>query len=60
MPGVALCRLPRQLCEGCGGATLDEDLEVLYAESVELYCPACVFDRQNRADKARDEDHYGA
>ena len=60
MSGVALCRLPTQLCEGCGEATPDEDLEVLYSDSLDLYCPACVFERQAKADKARDEDFYGA
>jgi hypothetical protein len=59
MPGVALTRLPRQPCAGCGDATLDEDLEALYADKLELFCPTCCFDRQNRADAQRDSEHYG-
>ncbi len=57
--GVALCRLPTQLCAGCDEPYPDEDLDVLYAGSIELYCPSCVFDAQKRADTRSDEDYYG-
>lgn len=54
------CRLPTQACQGCNEFFLDADLQELEEGSVLLYCAGCLFDAQQRADKCRDEDHYGA
>ena len=57
--GVACCQLKPQLCSGCGEPYPDECLEVLYADSLDLYCPSCVFDAQKRHDAQRDYEFYG-
>jgi hypothetical protein len=59
MPGVVLCRLPTQMCEGCSEAFPDEQLDTLYRNDPALYCGACRSEREDKADKARDEDFYG-
>lgn len=40
MSGVALCRLPTQMCEGCSEAFPDEQLDTLYRNDSALYCGA--------------------
>lgn len=60
MPGVALCESPESPCAGCHEWFPHEQLAELHRFSSELYCPGCVFSAQQRADKGRDEDCYGA
>lgn len=54
-----LCRLPTQLCEGCGEAFPDDELDQAVEGAAELYCADCLFTLQKRSDEGRDEECYG-